>query len=177
MVGQNSMYRQEINEFLYLCESDIHSKGVFSQKNIPSGTRLLQYKGELISKEEGTRRAELTEQLSKNDPSKGATYIIEVDDEQDIDGNAEDNYAKYINHSCEPNCKFQFGHKEVWVVAIKDIPAEEELSLDYEFDFDPADFFDHPCKCGSKNCVGYIVHKDQRNLLEHHLQKNKHTTE
>ncbi len=163
----------EINEYVYLCESKIHNKGVFALRPISKGTKIIEYKGELISKEEGTKREEHSIKLSKKDPSKGATYIMEVDEENDIDGDIEENYSKYINHSCDPNCEFEVEGKQIWVYALKSIKPDEELSCDYGFDFDEKNPYQHPCLCGSKKCVGYIVQKEQRGKLLEHLTKTK----
>ena len=159
-----------INDFIYLRDSQVHGKGIFASKDIPSNTKLLEYKGELISKEEGDRRRENTERLSKIDPTKGESYIMEVDENYDLDGDTEDNYAKYFNHSCDPNCEFTGEEKEVWVYSARDIKKDEELNCDYGFDFDPEDPDQPICKCGSKNCVGYIVQEEQRQKLLDYLK-------
>lgn len=171
MPQENKIHK--INDYIYLCESKIHNKGVFALKNISSGTKLLEYKGELISKKEGTRREEESIKLSKKNPSLGATYIMEIDEENDLDGDTENNYAKYINHSCEPNCEFEVEGKAVWIYSTKNIKKDEEICCDYGFDFDEKNPFLHECKCGSKNCVGYIVQEEQREKLKEHLKKNK----
>ena len=157
--------KNKINNFVYLSESTIHNKGVFALKTIPFRTKIIQYKGELISKEEGTRREETSIELSQKAPSKGVIYIMEIDEENDIDGDIEDNYAKYINHSCDPNCTFEIEKKEIWIYSKKEITNDQEITCDYGFDFDPKNPLRHPCKCKSKNCPGYIVEKEQRSTL------------
>jgi len=165
------MSRLEINEYLYLEESKIHSKGVFASKPIPKGIRLIEYTGRLISKEEGSRLSDFTHVENKKDSSKGGVYIFDIDKEHDLDGDTENNYAKYINHSCDPNCEFDGEGKKIWVNTIKKIKKDEELSINYGFAWDEKDFHEHECKCGSKKCVGYILDKDEWPKLKKHLKK------
>jgi SET domain-containing protein len=163
----------DINEYTYLGESKIHNKGVFALKKIPVGTKVLEYTGEIISKAEGTRREEESIKLAKKDPSKGATYIFEIDDKHDLDGDIENNYAKYINHSCEVNCKFIVKEKTVWIVTTKTIPKDAELLINYGIGWDENEYHKHPCKCGSKKCVGYILDEEHWPKLTKHLKKLK----
>lgn len=163
----------EINEFIFLEESKIHNKGVFASKLIPKGTKIIEYTGELISKEEGTKRSTQTHNEHKKNSSKGGVYIFDIDEEHDLDGDIENNYAKYINHSCEPNCEFEGEGKKVWVNAIRDINKGEELSINYGFSWDEKDYHEHPCLCGSKNCVGFILDEEHWPKLKEHLKKIK----
>ena len=79
-----------------------------------------------------------------------------------IDGDFKYNTARLINHSCAPNCEVLDSYKrQIWVTAMKDIKKNEELSYDYGFGYD-SDYKDHKCKCGSKNCVGYILREGSR---------------
>ena len=72
------------------------------------------------------------------------------------------NKARLINHSCNPNCEVLDESKsEIWITATTNIKKNEELSYDYGFSFD-CNYKDHICKCGSKNCVGFIVREGSR---------------
>ncbi|HYG22407.1 MAG TPA: SET domain-containing protein-lysine N-methyltransferase [Verrucomicrobiae bacterium] len=124
--------------------SEIHGTGGFARVDIREGTEIVEYTGENISKEESQRRCEL------NNP-----YIFDIDETTDLDGNVEWNLARFINHSCSPNCEAQWDEKHIWIVAIRDIRAGEELTFNYGYDLD--DYQDHPCRCGASNCVGFIV--------------------
>merc|ERR1712167_421045 len=73
----------------------------------------------------------------------------------DIDGGVLRNHARFINHSCDPNCEVEITNNEIWISAIKNIKKDTELTYNYGYPFD-SDFEDHICKCGSKKCVGYI---------------------
>ena len=92
-----------------------------------------------------------------------------------IDGNIPENEARFINHSCDPNCESQIIRGHVWIVSTRDIKKGEELSYDYGYDLEF--FTDHPCRCGSDNCVGYIVSWDKRRklkkILRHKRKKQK----
>ncbi|MCD4780867.1 MAG: SET domain-containing protein-lysine N-methyltransferase [Candidatus Omnitrophica bacterium] len=144
--------------------SDIHNKGVFSKKNIPGGTRIIEYIGEKITKKESERRADLPLQKNKQNPEYGAVYIFELNKRYDIDGYVTYNTARYINHSCSPNCETQNIRGHIWIIAIKDIPRGGELTYNYGYDME--NYEDHPCRCQSDNCMGYI-------LAEEHWKKLK----
>ena len=163
----------QINEFTFLGESHIHNKGVFASKEIPAGQKVLEYTGELISKEEGTKRENDSIKRAKKDPTVAGTYILEIDEVNDLDGDVEGNYAKYINHSCEPNCEFDIIGKKVWVNALRKINEGEELLLNHGFEWNPKEFHKHPCRCGSPKCVGYILDEDEWPKLKEHLDKVK----
>jgi uncharacterized protein len=163
----------QINDYVHLKESKIHNKGVFASKLIPKGTKIIEYIGELISKEEGTKRSTQTHDANKKDFCKGGVYIFDIDEENDLDGDVENNYAKYINHSCEPNCEFDGVGKKIWVNSIKDIEPNEEITINYGFAWDEKDYYEHVCKCGSTKCVGYILDEDEWPKLKEHLEKKK----
>ena len=141
------------SEFILVKKSGVHGKGIFVAKKISKGTRIIEYIGEKVSKEEGTRREKLQEQQVKQ--GDGTIYVFELDEQWDIDGNVSWNTARYINHSCEPNCEVLFENGHIWIVAQRTISQGEELSYDYGFDL--KNFEQFPCKCGKKRCVGYMV--------------------
>ena len=76
-----------------------------------------------------------------------------------------------MNHSCDPNCEAINREGEIWIVAVQDIHNGEELVYDYGYDMEH--FLDHPCLCGSKNCIGYIVREDQRNKVKKLLNNKR----
>lgn len=137
-------------------DSKIHGTGVFAEEDIKKGTKILEYLGEKVSKEEGNKREQ--EQLKKAKHGSGQVYLFELDEESDIDGDVPYNDARFVNHSCDPNCEVEIKDGHIWFVAIRDIKNGEELSIDYGFDLEY--FGQYLCKCGAKNCVGFIVGKD-----------------
>ena len=161
-----------MNELCEVRKSGIHNKGVYATKDIPKGTQIIEYRGEKISKAEGDRRLDETHEAHKKDRTNAATYIFELNDEYDLDGNMPNNDAKYINHSCDPNCDFDVGEESVFIYAKRDIKKDEELTYNYGFEFDD-EYYEHPCRCGSENCVGFIVAEDDWPKLEEAKKKEK----
>jgi hypothetical protein len=125
-------------------QSAIHGVGGFAKADIAAGTRVIEYVGEQITKGESLRRCE-----SANE------YIFSLDDTHDLDGNVTWNPARFLNHSCEPNCEAEPDGGRIWIVARRGIRAGEEITFNYGYDLQ--DYREHPCRCGAMNCVGYIV--------------------
>ena len=123
-------------------------------------------------KKEGDKRSgdRIEKYLKSN--SSGSVYIFELNKNQDIDGNFSFNKARYINHSCNPNCEVDIIKDEIWISSIKNIKKGDELSYDYGYTFDKDDYKDHECKCGSKYCIGYIISSDEWDKFLRHLKKN-----
>ena len=119
--------------------SPIHSVGVYTSKPIRKGKRLVEYKGPRITPEEADR---LYDGASR-------TYLYGLEDGKTvIDG---EGLGAYLNHSCDPNCEIDEIKGRVWLFALRDIAAGEELVWDYNLydDDEPA-----PCHCGSRRCRG-----------------------
>ena len=133
-------------------QSQIHGTGGFAARDIPSGTRVIEYVGEKITKAESLRRCEANNE-----------FIFCLDDTFDLDGSVDWNPARFLNHSCEPNCETVIEDGRVWIVANRDIKAGEELTFNYCYDLE--DYREYPCLCGAPQCVGYIVAEDFHDLL------------
>ena len=134
-------------------KSKIDKNGLYAKYDIKSGTKIIEYKGKIIS-------VEKSEKSSKFDNRK-AIYLFNINKKYDLDGDFKFNIARLINHSCDPNCEVDGVGLKIWIYAIKNIKKGEELSYDYGFSFDK-DYKQFPCRCGSKNCVGYIVREGSR---------------
>ena len=145
----------------YKKKSPLHGSGLFAKNDIKKGAKVIQYIGDKVTKKEGDKRADKQIRKAKKDKNNGMVYVFELNKRYDIDGDVDYNFAKYINHSCNPNCEVYGTGLKVWVYAIKDIKKGEELTYDYGFSFDE-DYKDFPCRCRSKNCVGYIVREESR---------------
>ena len=156
-----------MKEKIILKKSKIHGKGVYAAANIKKGEKVIEYVGDKITKKEGERWAQRQIELSKGNPGEGAVYIFELNRKYDIDGNVDWNPAKYINHTCDPNCEIDIKNDHIWIVATKAIKKGEEISYNYGYDIE--DHKDHVCKCGSTNCIGYIL--DEKEW--HKLKKKK----
>lgn len=157
--------------FIIKRRSTIHGFGIYARKFIPKGTRIIEYVGERISKIEAERRAHKDLFVSKTDLEKGAVYIFVLNKRYDIDGNVGYNTAKYINHSCDPNCETEIIRGKIWVIALKDILKGDELSYNYGYDLD--DYEEHPCRCLTNRCVGFIASEDLWPRLRELIAKKK----
>lgn len=153
-----------------LRQSGVHGTGVFALYDIASGTPILEYIGEKIDKETSNNRC-LEWEKQARETGEGLVYVFELDDDWDLDGNVPGNPAKYINHSCNENCEAINEENRIFIYAKKDIKAGDELTFDYGYGIEH--FLDHPCRCGAKNCVGYIVGKDSRKTVKQILRRNK----
>lgn len=163
-------FQKVTSEYIKEKKSGIHNTGVFAAKFIPKGTKIIQYVGEKITKSESEKRADLVLEDSKKNKEKGAVYIFEINKKYDLDGNVPYNTARYINHSCNPNCESEDEDEEIWIKSIRDIKKGEELTYNYGYDID--NFEDHPCICGTENCVGYIADEKQWPKLKKQIRKN-----
>ena len=135
-------------------KSNIDKKGLYASKNIKFGEKIIHYIGKLISKKE-------TETNPKFDNERDI-YLFNLNEKWDLDGDYHWNTARLINHSCNPNCEVEGKGLKLWISAIKDIKKGEELSYDYGFSYSKEDLDNFVCKCGSKNCCGYIVREPSR---------------
>ncbi len=134
-------------------KSNIDKNGLYANCNIKKGTKIVEYKGKVISVKQ-------SETNPKYDNGK-AIYLFNINKRYDLDGDFKFNSARLINHSCDPNCEVFGTGLKIWVFAMKDIKQGEELSYDYGFNFDK-DYKNYPCKCKSKKCVGYIIREGSR---------------
>ena len=143
-------------------KSNIDNKGLYANQNIKDGTKIIEYKGKIVTKKK-------VEEDTKFDNDK-AIYLFNLNRKYDLDGDFKFNTARLINHSCNPNCEVTGAGLKVWVHAIKDIKKDEEFSYDYGFSFDE-DYKNYPCRCKSKNCCGYIVREGSRWRIKKKRQK------
>jgi SET domain-containing protein len=136
--------------------SGVHGKGVFARTRIPAGEKIIEYKGERIAWEEALERAEAAGH------ALGHTYFFSLADGNVIDGASKGNAARYINHSCEPNCEpLEHDNGRVYIYALQDIEAGEELSYYYALIYDgrhtPSVKRAFPCHCGAPTCSGSML--------------------
>ena len=125
-------------------ESSVHGTGAFAKIDLPEGNRVIEYVGEKIDKQESNRRCEA------DNP-----FIFHLDENFDLDGNVDWNPARFINHSCSPNCDAELIDGKIWIIARQDIQAGEEITFNYGYDLE--DYKSHPCRCGAASCIGYIL--------------------
>ena len=154
-------------------KSKVHGYGIFAKENISKGKNIIEYIGEKILKKEGDRRSALRIKKYLNSNRTGSVYIFELNSRYDIDGSPKYNKARYINHSCDPNCEVEITKGHIWISSINKIKPGEELSYDYGFEFDEDDYSDHVCKCGSKKCIGYVISSDDCKKFKKFKNKKK----
>ena len=144
-------------------KSKIDKNGLYANRDIKKGTKIIEYKGKIISVKQ-----------SETDPkfdNGRAIYLFNLNKRYDLDGDFKFNTARLINHSCDPNCEVDGKGLKLWISSIKDIKKGEELSYDYGFGYDE-DYKQFPCKCGTKKCCGYIVREGSRWRINKKYRKN-----
>src|SRR5277367_838057 len=132
------------HELIEFRTSHIHGTGGYARVDIAADTRLIEYVGNKIDKQEALRQCELENPC-----------IFYLDEEFDLDGNVDWNPARLINHSCSPNAEAQEVDGRIWIIALREIKAGEEITFNYNYDLE--DYKEHTCRCGAPNCVGYIL--------------------
>ncbi len=130
--------------------SGVHGKGVFALRPIAKGTRLIEYKGEVITWKQALRR-------HPHDPADpNHTFFFHIDEQHVIDAAVGGNAARWINHACKPNCKAEEEDGRVFIDAVRDIAPGEELFYDYGLIIDdrytPALKKQFECRCGHPRC-------------------------
>jgi SET domain-containing protein len=131
--------------------------GAFATRAIPAGTRLIEYVGERITPDEADER------YDDESVDRHHTFLFAIDDDVVIDAAFDGNDARFINHSCDPNCDAVVEDKRIWIETIRDVKRGEELAYDYAYILEerhsPAVKKRYPCYCGAKNCRGTILGK------------------
>jgi uncharacterized protein len=90
--------------------------------------------------------------------------VVQPNDRYDIDRQTRKNTARYINHSCDPNCEIVITTRTIWIVAARDIRAGEELG--YNYGYLPEAYATHPCTCGAQQCYGSVLARQYWDLLQ-----------
>ena len=137
--------------------SPMQGLGAFATRRIPAGTRLIEYAGERLTPVEADARC------PDGVDERHHTYLFAIDDDVVIDAAVDGNDARFINHSCAPNCDAVVEDGRIWIETIRDIALGEELAYDYAYVLDerhtPAAKRRYPCNCGASNCRGTILTK------------------
>ena len=141
--------------------SKIHGRGVFAARNIRKGTCIIEYKGERISWKEALRRPD-------TDPDNPFhTFFFSLDDGRVIDAAVGGNAARWINHSCAPNCETEEDDEgRVHIFARRPIAPGEELTYDYKLTIDGRLTKEErawfACRCGKTRCRGTMLDRKKR---------------
>jgi SET domain-containing protein len=139
--------------------SRIHGRGVFAVRAIPKGTRIIEYTGRRIS------NALADELYGDREGTPGHTFLFELDDDVVIDAGQGGNAARWINHSCDPNCEAVEEDGRIFIDAIRTIAAGEELGYDYgivvEAPPSASERRRWPCYCGAPGCRRTLLATDR----------------
>jgi SET domain-containing protein len=142
-------------DMIQVRRSRLHGRGVFARRKIRKGTRIIEYLGDRVSHREADRRYE------HRPITDNHTFLFIVDRAVVIDAGSAGNDARYINHSCDPNCESLIEDRRVFIEAIRTIGAGEELTYDYQIgrDRDDPPNVDqiYACRCGAPGCRGSML--------------------
>jgi SET domain-containing protein len=155
--------------------SGVHGKGMFAVQDLAEGETLIEYVGEVISWKEALRR-------HPHDPTDpNHTFYFHVDEKHVIDAKHGGNSSRWINHSCAPNCEAEEQKGRVFIKALRNIPAGQELFYDYGLIID-AKYTkklkaEYPCWCGAPTCRGTLLapkdKDDQKKAKKKSSKKSK----
>jgi hypothetical protein len=138
--------------------SGIHGRGAYATRHIAKGTRVVEYLGERITHKQADARYEDKGQ------DDGHTFLFVVSSRVVIDAGVNGNDARFINHSCDPNCDTVIENERVFIEAIRDISPGEELGYEYgltwESTDDPEELANYQCRCGAASCRGTMLAED-----------------
>jgi len=145
--SQYRKMKQEWRQNVVLARSRIQGLGLYAARDLEKGQMIIEYIGEVI-------RSNLTDIREKRyeDQNRGI-YMFRLDDERVVDATMTGGVARYINHSCDPNCvteTVELADTHIIIFAARRIDRGEELSYDYKFDLEDDNKI--PCMCGAKNC-------------------------
>lgn len=153
--------RFDIRQVLAVRRSGIHGRGVYARVPIPAGTRLIEYKGRRLTPAE----ADATYPEVPGVPYH--TFLFQIDDDVVVDAGVGGSLARWINHSCDPNCDavvVEGRVKRIWIDSVRDIAVGEELTYDYGFLLDEPHTDElrarYPCACGAPTCRGTMLADD-----------------
>jgi uncharacterized protein len=142
--------------------SRIQGRGAFAARKIRAGACIIEYVGKRVSHEEADRDCD-----DENPAEAHHTFLFAVDDEICIDGTHGGNESRFINHSCDPNCEVVIEDGRVFIHALREIAAGEELFYDYWYITDEsytmADLRRiYPCRCNAEKCRGTLARPPRR---------------
>jgi len=149
------MAKKKLARRIVVRNSPIHGRGVFALRPIAKGARIIEYKGKLITDEEADRRYGLIQEHSAH------TMLFSVEGGWVIDATRGGNSARWVNHSCAPNCEIEEEGHRVFIEARRDIKPGEEIAYDYNLQIGERHTKkakrDHACLCGARRCRGTML--------------------
>jgi SET domain-containing protein len=155
MSGAGCAAAAEAAPLIEVRQSPLHGRGVFAAQRIARGTRVIEYLGERLSHAEADRRYEHRAVADNH------TFLFIVDAHTVIDAGVGGNEARFVNHSCRPNCQSLIVSRRVFIDALRAIEPGEELTYDYqirrEVDDPPDIDAIFACRCGAAGCRGTML--------------------
>jgi uncharacterized protein len=142
-------------DFIRTGKSRIEGTGVFAKRNIPRGTRIIEYIGEHVPIH-GLFRV-----VGEGQPAR--TYTFALNATTAIDGARGGNASRFFNHSCAPNCEAYIFDGHAYIYAMRDVHRGEELTFDYQLAPSGTaapgshDSAEHHCRCGAPSCRGTLL--------------------
>jgi SET domain-containing protein len=141
-------------------KSRIHGWGAYATRRIRKGQRIIEYIGQRIS------HTEAEDRYDEDAMDNPTTYLFTVDENVVIDATRWGNRAKYINHSCDPNCESVNEEGRIFVEALRNIQPGAELTYDYHLECDGPYGSQwrqrYACRCGSRICRGTLLHPPKK---------------
>lgn len=135
--------------------SAIHNWGLYAMENISANDMIIEYVGEIIRQQVADIR-----ERKYIKSGIGSSYLFRIDENTVIDATKKGGIARFINHSCTPNCTAKIikveGSKRIVIYAMRDIKENEELTYDYKFERELDSDERIPCLCGSSGCKGFL---------------------
>ena len=131
-------------------ESGVHGRGVYAAQFIPKDTRIIEYTGQRVSWE-----------AAPDNPDDPHTFNFGLENGEVINPEVGGNDARWINHSCDPNCEAVEEDDRIFIYALRDIRPGEELLYDYHMELDEpiteSARKKFGCQCGASNCRGTMI--------------------
>ncbi|KAH7062274.1 SET domain-containing protein [Macrophomina phaseolina] len=135
--------------------SAIHNWGLYAQEDISANDMIIEYVGEKVRQKVADIR-----EIKYDKQGVGSSYLFRIDEDSVVDATKKGGIARFINHSCSPNCTAKIirvdGTKRIVIYALRDIKTNEELTYDYKFEREIGSDDRIPCLCGSVNCKGFL---------------------
>ena len=147
--------RSSYKETVVVLRSGIHGRGLFARRGIDDGEMVIEYAGEVIRSALTDRREQTYERRRNVDVG---CYMFRLSNSEVVDATLAGNAARFINHSCDPNCYSKVvddgtGRKHIVIFALRCIGRGEELTYDYKF---PIEDVKINCSCSSRRCKKYL---------------------
>jgi len=148
------MQRRRIRPFARR-RSKVHGLGMFATRRIRAGRLLIAYLGQTLTE------AEVRARYTDDDADDPHTFLFQLGGGRYIDAGVGGNDARFINHSCDPNCEAGLVDETIWIRAIRNIQPGVELTYDYSLQIEKRALRrrrnNYACHCGAKTCRGTML--------------------